>query len=129
MVEPLDGLADVLMKFGEMNWDEIGRGLAAMGAAMGETAIGGLLNTFSGIGASTISEIAAPLGTLADSVKKWSGVTVPEGLGSQLGILAKGVNAFTFSGLVLFIAVFYLVFNFVLCPRDRSKRIEEVKRK
>ena len=31
--------------------------------------------------------------------------------------------------LVLFIAVFYLVFNFVLCPRDRSKRIEEVKRK
>ena len=99
MVEPLDSLADVLMKFGEMNWDEIGRGLAAMGAAMGETAIGGLLNTFSGIGASTISEIAAPLGTLADSVKKWSGVTVPEGLGSQLGILAKGVNAFTFSGL------------------------------
>ena len=99
MVDPLDSLADVLMKFGEMNWDEIGRGLAAMGAAMGETAIGGLLNTFSGIGASTISEIAAPLGTLADSVKKWSGVTVPEGLGSQLGILAKGINAFTFSGL------------------------------
>ena len=99
MVEPLNGLADVLMKFGEMNWDEIGRGLAAMGAAMGETAIGGLLNTFSGIGASNISEIAAPLGTLADSVKKWSGVTVPEGLGSQLGILAKGINAFTFSGL------------------------------
>ena len=99
MVEPLNGLADTLMKFGEMNWDEIGRGLTAMAGAMGETALGGLLNTFSGFGASAIAEIAGPLGTLADSVKKWSGVTVPVGLGLQLGILATGIQAFTFGGM------------------------------
>ena len=99
MIEPLNGLADTLMKFGEMNWDEIGRGLTAMAGAMGETALGGLLNTFSGFGASAIAEIAGPLGTLADSVKKWSGVTVPVGLGLQLGILATGIQAFTFGGM------------------------------
>ena len=79
-----------------MSWDEIGRGLAAMGAAMGETAIGGLLNTLSGFGAAAISEIAEPLGTLAESMKKWQDVTVPQGLGTQLGLLATGVLAFTF---------------------------------
>ena len=99
MVDPLSGLADALMKFGGMNWDEIGRGLTAMAGAMGETALGGLLNTFSGFGASAIAEIAGPLGTLADSVKKWSGAAVPVGLGLQLGILATGIQAFTFGGM------------------------------
>ena len=35
-VQGLDDLANALAKFGSMQWDEIGRGLAAMGAAMGE---------------------------------------------------------------------------------------------
>lgn len=94
----LGDLADAFMKFGSMNWDEIGRGLTAMGAAMGETALGGLLNTFSGFGADAISEMAVPLGQLADSVQKWAGVSVPEGLGGQLEILAKGVKEFTLAG-------------------------------
>ena len=94
----LGDLADALKKFGEMDWDSIGRGLTAMGLAMGETALGGILNTLSGFGAGAIAEIAGPLGTLADSVKKWAGVTVPEGLGLQLGMLASGVRAFTFGG-------------------------------
>lgn len=98
-VQGLGDLADALKKFGEMSWDEIGRGLTAMGAALGEIALGGLLNTLSIIGAYSISEIAEPLGVLADSVKKWSNVTVPENLGFQLIILADGVKAFTFSGL------------------------------
>lgn len=97
-VQGLDGLANALAKFGSMQWDEIGRGLAAMGAAMGEVALGGLLNTFSGFGAASISKIAEPLGVLADSVKKWAGVTVPEGLGAQLGELAGGILQFTFGG-------------------------------
>ena len=97
-IQGLGDLADALKKFGTMDWDEIGRGLAAMGGALGETALGGLLNTFSGFGAAAIAKMAAPLGDLAESVKKWSGVTVPDGLGTQLGSLAKGVVAFNFSG-------------------------------
>lgn len=97
-IQGLGDLANALKKFGEMNWDEIGRGLTAMGAALGQTALGGLLNTLSGLGAYSISLVAEPLGTLADSVKKWSGVTVPEGLGLQLSSLANGILSFTFGG-------------------------------
>ena len=95
-VQGLGDLADALKKFGEMSWDEIGRGLTAMGAALGEVALGSLLNTLSGLGAKSISEVAEPLGTLADSVKKWADVTVPEDLSSQLGSLAAGIMKFTF---------------------------------
>lgn len=98
-IQGLGDLADALQKFGSMDWDSIGRGLAAMGGALGETALGGLLNTFSGFGAGAIATIAEPLGTLADSVKKWENVTVPEGLGEQLGVLADGVGKFTLSGM------------------------------
>ena len=98
-VQGLGTLADALKKFGEMDWETIGHGLAAMGAAMGETALGGLLNTFSGFGAGAIAEIAPALGTLADSLSKWKNVQVPAGLGIQLGILADGVMKFTFGGL------------------------------
>ena len=97
-VQGLGDLADALKKFGEMSWDEIGRGLTAMGAALGEIALGGILNTLSGLGSISIANIAEPLGTLADSVKKWTGVTVPENLGLQLGLLADGIMKFTFGG-------------------------------
>ena len=91
-------LATAFGKFSEFNWDEIGRGLTAMGAAMGETALGGLLNTFSGFGAGAIEKMAAPLGTLADSIKKWEGVAVPDDLADQLGRIADGVGKFTLAG-------------------------------
>ena len=94
----LNELATSFGKFAEFNWDEIGRGLTAMGAAMGETALGGLLNTFSGFGAGAISTVAQPLGTLADSVKKWEGVSVPDDLASQLGQLSSGIFKFTLGG-------------------------------
>lgn len=98
-VQGLGDLADALAKFGEMSWDQIKNGLAAMSGALGATALGGLLNTFSGFGASAITEMSSSLGVLADSVKKWTGVTVPEGLGTQLGTLADGVKKFTFAGM------------------------------
>lgn len=60
-VQGLGDLADALKKFGEMSWTEIGHGLTAMGSAMGETAIGGLLNTLSGFGAHSIATLAEPL--------------------------------------------------------------------
>lgn len=97
-VQGLDDLANALIKFGSMSWEEIDRGLAAMAAALSEVAIGGLINTLSGLGALTIAEVAKPLGDLADSVKKWVDVTVPENLGDQLAKLASGVLSFTFGG-------------------------------
>ena len=96
------GLIDIATAFGkftEFNWDEIGRGLAAMAGALGVTALGSLLNTLSGLGAGAISTVAVPLGQLADSVKKWSGVTVPDDLATNLGSLASGVMKFTLGGL------------------------------
>ena len=98
-VQGLGDLADALKKFGEMSWDEIGRGLSAMGAALGEVALGSLANTLSFLGASSIAKVAEPLGTLADSVKKWKDVTVPEGLGWQLTRLASGIFSFTLDGM------------------------------
>lgn len=98
-IQGLGDLADSFKKFGEMPWDEIKRGLSAMGGALGEVALGGLLNTLSGLGALSISKIAEPLGVLADSIKKWAGVTIPEGLGGQLAYLAYGIGQFTFDGL------------------------------
>ena len=97
-ISGLGDLADAFKKFGEMEWDEIERGLAAMGGALGEVALGGFLNTLSGLGAASISAMAEPLGTLADSVKKWTGVTVPEDLGVQLGKLSDGIFSFTLDG-------------------------------
>lgn len=97
-VQGLGDLADAFQKFGSMSWTEIGHGLAAMGAAMGETALGGLLNTLSGIGGANIAVIANGLSVLADSLQKWSGVQIPEGLGKQLGQLATGVMPFTLAG-------------------------------
>ena len=92
-------LATAFGKFAEFNWDEIGRGLAAMAGALGATALGSLLNTLSGLGAGAISTVAVPLGQLADSVKKWSGVTVPSDLATSLGSLASGVMKFTLGGI------------------------------
>ena len=98
-IQGLDDLANALKKFGAMDWDEIGRGLAAMGGALGEVALGSFLNTLSFIGAASISTVAEPLGQLADSVKKWADVKLPDGLAGQLGEVAGGVRKWTFSGI------------------------------
>ena len=96
--QALDDIANALKQFGEMSWEEIEKGLAAMGAALGEIALGSIANTLGIIGGFNISNVAEPLGTLAESVKKWVDVEVPEGFGAQLTELALGVSAFTFSG-------------------------------
>lgn len=96
-VQSLGDLADALKKFGDMSWDEVKTGLAAMGGALGELALGGFLNTLSIIGSLSINIVAESLGVLADSVKKWAGVKVPEGLSLQLGDLGAAVFLWTFS--------------------------------
>lgn len=95
----LGQIADALQKFGSMSWEEIKRGLSAMQDALGEVALGGLMNTLSGFGADAIATVAKPLGDLAESVNKWSSVTVPDNLGSMLTSLADGVLEFTLGGL------------------------------
>ena len=97
-VQSLDEIADALQELGSMSWDEIGRGLSAMGTALTELALGGFANTFAVFGAGAIETMAGSLGTLADSVKRWTDVSVPEGLGTQLTTLATGVSSFNFSG-------------------------------
>ena len=94
----IDKLAEAFVKMAGLSWDEIGRGLSAMSGALGTLALGGFANTLSIIGSMSISAAAEPLGVLADSVKKWADVTIPENMGSQLVQLAQGVSAFTLSG-------------------------------
>ena len=98
-VQGLGDLADAFAKFGEMSWDEIGRGLTAMGSALGTLALGGFLNTLSIIGSVSIAVVAESLGVLADSVKKWTGVDVPEGLSVKLADLGAAVFFWTFSAI------------------------------
>ena len=98
VISGLGDIADALKKFGSMSWEEIGRGLAAMGGALGAAGLGSLMNSLSGFGAGAIATYAKPLGDLADSVDKWNGVSVPPNLESDLSALASGVGKFTFSG-------------------------------
>lgn len=64
-----------------------------------------MFNALSDIGSSSkfkksyakaITEIAPSLGVLADSMKKWSGVTVPESFKSTLKALGEGLDSFGF---------------------------------
>ena len=98
-IQGLNDLADAFYKFGTMSWDEISRGLDSMGGALSEVSLGALANTFSIFGASAIQKMAVPLGELADSVKKWEDVTLPDGMNLKLGSLANGVNSFMFSSM------------------------------
>ena len=98
-LQGLNDLADAFYKFGTMSWDEISRGLDSMGGALSEVSLGALANTFSIFGASAIQKMAVPLGELADSVKKWEDVTLPDGMNLKLGSLANGVNSFMFSSM------------------------------
>ena len=94
-IQGINDLADALVKFGSMSWDEIKRGLSSMAGAFGSIALGGLLNTLSLLGSLSINLMAKPLGDLADSMKKWEDVKIPEGLGLKLGFLAAGIIPFT----------------------------------
>ena len=48
----------------------------------------------SGAGSTAIDTVASSLGVMADSVSKWSSVTIPDGLGDQLKTLASALNQF-----------------------------------
>ena len=98
-VDNLNTLGNGLEKFASMSWDDIGRGLTAMSGALVVIAYGSLANTLGIIGAMSIEKVAAPLGVLADSVKKWTGVTVPPNMETGLSSLARGVEQWTLTAL------------------------------
>ena len=47
------------------------------------------------LGGWSLGAITGPLGTLADSVKKWKNVSIPKNLGDDLSRLAAGITAFS----------------------------------
>jgi tape measure domain-containing protein len=97
-IQGLGDLADALKEFGSMSVEEIGNGLTAMLGALSSIAAGGFLNTFSGFGAGAIKSLASSLAPLAEGAKAWTDVHIPTNLGTQMGSLANGVNAFMFAG-------------------------------
>ena len=97
-IQGLGDLADALKEFGSMSVEEISNGLTAMLGALSSIAAGGFLNTFSGFGAGAIKSIASSLVPLAEGAKAWTDVHIPTNLGTQMGSLANGVNAFMFAG-------------------------------
>jgi tape measure domain-containing protein len=98
-VQSLSKLADALGDFASYSWDDIKKGLTAMGGALAVIAGGTFLNTLSIIGSLSIAKVAEPLGTLADSIQKWSKVKVPGELKKSLSDLASGLRHFLFTGL------------------------------
>ena len=92
----LDDLATAFKSFGSMDWDEIKQGLAAMGGALAETALGSLANTLSYFGAISIDTVAEPLGVLADSVKKWANLNIPDDIHTNMANLANAVKEWTY---------------------------------
>ena len=97
-IQGLDDLAEAFKTFSTMSWEDVNNALTAMLGAMGTTALGGLANTFSGLGAASIKAVADGLGPLAEAVKQWQGVSVDDNLPGQLSSLATGVSSFWAAG-------------------------------
>lgn len=97
-IQGLNDLAEAFKTFSTMSWEDVNNALTAMLGAMGTTALGGLANTFSGLGAASIKAVADGLGPLAEAVKQWQGVSVDDNLPGQLSSLATGVSSFWATG-------------------------------
>ena len=97
-IQGLNDLAEAFKTFSTMSWEDANNALTAMLGAMGATALGGLANTFSGLGAASIKAVADGLGPLAEAVKQWQGVSVDDNLSGQLSSLATGVSSFWAAG-------------------------------
>ena len=97
-IQGLNDLAEAFKTFSTMSWEDVNNALTAMLGAMGATALGGLANTFSGLGAASIKAVADGLGPLAEAVKQWQGVSVDDNLPGQLSSLATGVSSFWAAG-------------------------------
>ena len=95
----LQNVANALQQFASMSWDEIDRGLEAMMSALEIIAVGSFINTLSAIGGASIGVAADSLYKLADAMRNWEGVTIPDGIREGLDALADGVGYFTWDAL------------------------------
>ena len=91
--------ASAMKAFGSMSWEEIGRGLTAMGVALAEVTLAMNLmpKNMVGLGVGLIA-VGAALEIVADSIRKMGGMSweeITKGLvmlGVALGELAIGLN-------------------------------------
>ena len=100
MAYALKVLADAVLKFGSMDWQTMGRGLAGVGASL--VIIAGAMHLMPGnmiITAAGLMLVAASLGKISDAVMKMGGMSIKEiakglvTLGGALAILAVGLHA------------------------------------
>ena len=108
-VQALKPLADAMDSFSSMSWEEIGKALVAMGAALGELAvIAGLLGTLaplSILGSGSLLLGVQGLGQLADALQKFGSMEwgeIGKGLTAMIGAMgAAGLGGLlnTLSGL------------------------------
>ena len=95
-VQGLVELAEALTIFSEIPWDKATNGVMAMGEALTVLAVGGLMNSFSIIGAISISKVSESLISLARAVSIFA--TIPadkiktsiQALGAALGSVGFG---------------------------------------
>ena len=87
-------LADSIVK-----WDGV-KIPSNLGTDLGTLALGIKEFVFDGSSgaAETLTSIAPSIGTLADSVRNWDDVTIPDDIQTKLQGLAAGVQAFSFDG-------------------------------
>ena len=93
-------LATAMSDFGRMNWDEIGRGLAVMGVALFELALG--LNFMNGTlaGSAALLVAAAALAIITPTLKSLGGMSWDE-IGRGLAILAGALILVGAAGYIL----------------------------
>ena len=96
VVQSLDELANAVIKFSSMSWEEVKNGLAAMADALSTIAGGAIINTFSVLGGAGITVAAAGLLVLADAMDRWQNVSVPDNLSDQMAQLADGIGKMAF---------------------------------
>ena len=108
VAQGLEDISNSLVTFGSMSWEEIGRGLTAMGGALAEVALfSGALGTIAGFGAiiggAALSLATQGLDELADSLVKLGSMSWEEvqngltAMGAALSEIAVGSLANTLS--------------------------------
>lgn len=94
--QSLDEIADALDQFSRFDTRTAKNAAQNMTTMFGALTDIGANSKFKKSYATAITEIAPSLGVLADSMKKWSGVTVPESFKSTLKALGESLDSFGF---------------------------------
>ena len=88
-------VAEALLKLGTVNWDAIRANLDVMAQALALITAANLMNSLGLIGSVALIAGAAGLMLLADAMRSWEGVSIPDNIASQLLQISLGIMAFT----------------------------------